>query len=89
MTQRLSRSCHSWSRSPSCSQATPAWTQSSSVAQTSGPVVTGGLVTALGAPLAVLVDACTYLVQVSDREHSDLRVDQASTRPAAQDRASQ
>ena len=35
--------------------------QSSSVAQTSGPLVAGGLVTALGAPVAVLVDALSYL----------------------------
>lgn len=35
--------------------------QSASVAQTSGPLVAGGLVTALGAPLAVLVDALSYL----------------------------
>jgi MFS family permease len=34
--------------------------QSSAVTQTSGPVVAGALVTALGAPLAVLVDAATY-----------------------------
>ena len=36
--------------------------QSSSVAQTSGPLLAGGLVTALGAPIAVLVDAVSYLV---------------------------
>ncbi len=36
--------------------------QSAAVAQTSGPVVAGALVTALGAPFAVLVDAATYLV---------------------------
>ena len=36
--------------------------QSSAVAQTSGPVVGGALVTALGAPVAVLVDAVSYLV---------------------------
>ncbi len=36
--------------------------QSSSVAQTSGPLVAGGLVSALGAPVAVLVDAVSYLV---------------------------
>ena len=36
--------------------------QSASVAQTSGPVVAGGLVTAIGAPAAVLVDAVSYLV---------------------------
>ncbi len=36
--------------------------QSASVAQTSGPLVGGGLVGALGAPLAVLVDAVSYLV---------------------------
>jgi MFS family permease len=36
--------------------------QSSAVAQTSGPVVGGALVTVLGAPAAVLVDAVSYLV---------------------------
>jgi MFS family permease len=35
--------------------------QSLSSAQTTGPLVGGGLVTALGAPLAVLVDAVSYL----------------------------
>ena len=35
--------------------------QSSSVAQTFGPVIAGALVTALGAPLAVLLDALSYL----------------------------
>lgn len=35
--------------------------QSGSVAQTSGPAIAGALVTAVGAPLAVLVDAATYL----------------------------
>jgi MFS family permease len=36
--------------------------QGAAVAQTSGPVLAGALVTALGAPLAVLIDAATYLV---------------------------
>lgn len=35
--------------------------QSASVAQAGGPLVGGGLVTALGAPLAVLVDAASYV----------------------------
>ncbi|WP_223690192.1 MFS transporter [Leifsonia poae] len=35
--------------------------QSSSVAQTSGPAIGGAIVTLLGAPLAVLVDAASYL----------------------------
>ncbi len=35
--------------------------QSAAVAQTSGPLVAGGLVTVLGAPIAVLVDAVSYL----------------------------
>lgn len=35
--------------------------QGSAVAQTSGPVVAGAIVTALGAPAAFLVDAATYL----------------------------
>ncbi|MBR7620367.1 MFS transporter [Phenylobacterium sp. 20VBR1] len=36
--------------------------QGAATAQTSGPVVAGALVTALGAPLAVLVDAASYLI---------------------------
>lgn len=36
--------------------------QSDAVAQTSGPLLAGGLVTWLGAPLAVLADAASYLV---------------------------
>ncbi len=36
--------------------------QSASVAQASGPVVAGGLISWLGAPIAVLVDAASYLV---------------------------
>lgn len=36
--------------------------QSSAVAQTSGPVIGGALVTVLGAPVGVLVDAVSYLV---------------------------
>ncbi|HEX3650144.1 MAG TPA: MFS transporter [Pseudonocardiaceae bacterium] len=35
--------------------------QSSQVAQTTGPLVGGGLVQALGAPLAVVIDAVSYL----------------------------
>ncbi|UKA62325.1 MFS transporter [Arthrobacter sp. FW306-04-A] len=35
--------------------------QSDAVAQTSGPLVAGGLVTLLGAPVAVLADAVSYL----------------------------
>jgi predicted MFS family arabinose efflux permease len=35
--------------------------QGSAVAQTSGPLLAGALISALGAPLAVLVDAATYL----------------------------
>lgn len=36
--------------------------QSSTVAQTTGPALAGGLVSLIGAPIAVLVDAATYLV---------------------------
>lgn len=36
--------------------------QSDAVAQTSGPALGGGLVAALGAPLAVLVDALSYVI---------------------------
>lgn len=39
--------------------------QNSSVAQTFGPVIAGALVTALGAPLAVLLDALSYLASVA------------------------
>ena len=35
--------------------------QSASVAQTSGPLLAGGLVSIIGAPLAVVVDAASYL----------------------------
>ncbi|MBC7592544.1 MAG: MFS transporter [Kineosporiaceae bacterium] len=35
--------------------------QSDAVAQTSGPLIAGGLVTLVGAPIAVLVDAISYL----------------------------
>ncbi|MDQ1525833.1 MAG: hypothetical protein QOG18_446 [Microbacteriaceae bacterium] len=36
--------------------------QSDAVAQTTGPLVAGGLITLLGAPIAVIVDAASYLV---------------------------
>ena len=36
--------------------------QSDAVAQTSGPLVAGGLITLVGAPIAVLVDAASYLI---------------------------
>jgi len=36
--------------------------QSAAVAQTSGPMVGGALVTLLGAPVVVLVDSLSYLV---------------------------
>ena len=36
--------------------------QSDAVAQTSGPVLAGGLISLVGAPVAVLVDAVSYLV---------------------------
>jgi MFS family permease len=36
--------------------------QSSSASQTAGPLLAGGLVAAIGAPLSVLVDAVSYLV---------------------------
>lgn len=47
---------------PSLLAANARLDQSSSVIQTSGPLVAGGLVTALSAPVAVLVDAVSYLV---------------------------
>lgn len=36
--------------------------QSGTVAQTSGPLLAGGLITAFGAPIAILCNAATYLV---------------------------
>ena len=55
--------------------------QSDAVAQTSGPLVAGGLVTLAGAPIAVLVDAVSYLfsalaisrIQVDDTRQDDAR----------------
>jgi hypothetical protein len=36
----------------------------SAVRQTAGPMFAGGLLTAVGAPLAILVDAISYLVSL-------------------------
>ena len=55
--------------------------QSDAVAQTSGPLVAGGLVTLAGAPIAVLVDAVSYLfsalaisrIHVDDTRQDDAR----------------
>lgn len=47
--------------------------QSASVAQTSGPVAAGALVSWLGAPVAVLVDAVSYVVSGLAREHPGFR----------------
>lgn len=57
---------------------------SASVAQTSGPVVAGGLVTALGAPVAVLVDAVSYLV--SGAAIASIRTSENVTQPTGQPR---
>lgn len=46
---------------PSLLAANARLDQGASVAQTSGPLLAGALVTALGAPIAVLVDAASYL----------------------------
>ncbi len=43
-------------------QANARMEQSAAVAQTTGPVLAGFLVKAVGAPLAILVDAASYLV---------------------------
>ncbi|MBC7591360.1 MAG: MFS transporter [Salinibacterium sp.] len=43
--------------------------QSAAVAQTSGPALAGALITALGAPIAVLVDAVTYLFSAGAVAH--------------------
>lgn len=56
--------------------------QSAAVAQTSGPMLGGGLVSWLGAPVAVLVDAASYLV--SGLLTAMVRVE--DPRPAAADR---
>ena len=47
---------------PLLPQANARLEQSAAVAQTSGPMFAGGLVSWFGAPLAVLVDAASYLV---------------------------
>ncbi len=55
--------------------------QSDAVAQTSGPLVAGGLITLIGAPFAVLVDAFTYLF--SAFAISRIRVVEPDSDPAA------
>lgn len=59
--------------------------QSSAVAQTSGPLVAGGLVALLGAPLAVLIDAASYLFSAASI--SRIRISEPSM-PADAPRAS-
>jgi predicted MFS family arabinose efflux permease len=56
--------------------------QSSSVAQTGGPLVGGVLVTALGAPLAVLVDVASYVA--SGLIISTIRITEPTPRPTRQ-----
>ena len=58
--------------------------QSDAVAQTSGPLVAGGLVTLAGAPLAVLVDAVSYLF--SALAISRIHVDETRQEGAGQSR---
>lgn len=53
--------------------------QSDAVAQTSGPALAGGLVSLVGAPLAVLVDAVSYLM--SGLLLLGVRVDEPPARP--------
>lgn len=53
--------------------------QSDAVAQTSGPAIAGALVSLVGAPLAVLVDAASYLV--SGLLLARVRVDEPPSRP--------
>lgn len=55
--------------------------QGAAVAQTSGPLVAGALVTALGAPLAVLFDAASYLF--SALAMSRIRVTEPPAKSAA------
>ncbi|MEP6479399.1 MAG: MFS transporter [Rhodoglobus sp.] len=54
--------------------------QSAAVAQTSGPLVAGALVTALGAPIAVLVDAASYLFSAASM--SGIRIVEPPPPPA-------
>ena len=58
--------------------------QSDAVAQTSGPLVAGGLVALAGAPLAVLVDAASYLF--SALAISRIHVDETRQEGAGQSR---
>ena len=58
--------------------------QSDAVAQTSGPLVAGGLVTLAGAPIAVLVDAVSYLFSALAR--SRIHVDETGQDDARQSR---
>jgi predicted MFS family arabinose efflux permease len=46
----------------SLTQANARLEQSAAVAQSTGPVLSGGLIAALGAPLAIVVDAASFLV---------------------------
>jgi hypothetical protein len=55
--------------------------QSDAVAQTAGPLIAGGLIRLVGAPLAVLVDAASYLA--SGLLIASVRVDEPAPDPAA------
>ncbi|HEY1752481.1 MAG TPA: MFS transporter [Caulobacteraceae bacterium] len=55
--------------------------QSSAVAQTSGPALAGGLVSLVGAPWAVIVDAASYLVSAVTL--ATIRLDEPRPAPAA------
>jgi MFS family permease len=61
-------------------QANARLEQSGAVAQTTGPVLAGGLVKLVGAPLAVLVDAVSYLF--SGLVLASLRTAEPASRPA-------
>ena len=56
--------------------------QSDAAAQTLGPALGGGLVGLLGAPVAIAVDAVSYLVDAV--LNAGLRVDESAARPSAQ-----
>ena len=56
--------------------------QSDAAAQTLGPALGGGLVGLLGAPVAIAVDAVSYLVDAV--LNAGLRVDESTARPAVQ-----
>ena len=62
MTRPFNHSSHGWCPRHLLTAANARLDQSDAVAQTSGPALAGGLVSVLGAPWAVLVDAASYVI---------------------------